>query len=203
FKHNLYINLTNQCPNLCRFCIKNKWDMKFHDHNLNLAGKEPTAKQVLTAIADDISKNRFFKELVFCGYGESTLRLQEMVEICTDLKQQMAEGKIHNFKIRLNTIGLGSLVAGRDITKDLKGLIDEINISLNTADPKQWVEIVRPQKKYEELGFEAVLDFIKKSTQTFQSTIVSGVDLEEIDKDELKKLAESLGAKFYLREFLD
>jgi len=115
----------------------------------------------------------------------------------------MAEGKIHNFKIRLNTIGLGSLVAGRDITKDLKGLIDEINISLNTADPKQWVEIVRPQKKYEELGFEAVLDFIKKSTQTFQSTIVSGVDLEEIDKDELKKLAESLGAKFYLREFLD
>ncbi len=203
FKHNLYVNLTNKCPNLCRFCIKNKWDMKFHEHNLSLEGQEPTAKQVLDAISDDVSKNGFFKGLVFCGYGESTLKLNEMVKICKFLKQQMSEGKIHNFKIRLNTIGLGSLVADKDITEDLKGLIDEINISLNTADPDQWIALVRPQKKYQENGFDAVIDFIKKSTQTFDSTIVSGVDLEEVDKDKLKKLAESLGAKFYLREFLD
>lgn len=203
FKHNLYVNLTNRCPNLCRFCIKSKWDMKFNEHNLNLQGNEPTANQVLDAITDDVAKNGFFKELVFCGYGESTLKLAEMVEICKSLKQQMADGKIHNFKIRLNTIGLGSLVANKDITQDLKGLIDEVNISLNTADPQQWIELVGPEKRYQEHGFEAVLDFIKQSTQTFDTTIVSGVDLPEVDKDKLKKLVESLGAKFYLREFLD
>ena len=49
FNDGVYINLTNRCPNLCVFCIKTKWQMDFHGNNLNLAGNEPTAQEVLRA----------------------------------------------------------------------------------------------------------------------------------------------------------
>ena len=85
FKNGLYINLTNRCPNLCVFCIKTKWHMQFDGHNLDLAGQEPSAEQVLQALDEELRKAPV-QEVVFCGYGECTMRLDTLLTIGRALK---------------------------------------------------------------------------------------------------------------------
>ncbi|MGB2579757.1 TatD family-associated radical SAM protein [Elusimicrobium simillimum] len=201
FKNSLYINLTNRCPNLCSFCIKTKWAMQFGGYNLNLAGKEPSAKEVLDLIYAGL-KEAPAEQIVFCGYGESTMRLPEMLEICDTLHADMASGRIPNMITRLNTVGLGSHIWGRNIVPELKGRINQIYISLNTADPGQWVKLVCPAKGYED-GFNSVVQFIKDCVGNFDRVVVSTVGGLGVDTAKMEQFVEDLGAEFYIREFLD
>lgn len=202
FKNALYINLTNRCPNACVFCLKNKFSMKFHQYNLNLCGKEPSASEVLAELYQGI-KEAPVEEVVFCGYGEPTMRLDVLLETARTLKEKMAKGDLPKFAIRLNTLGLGNLVYGRDITGDLASVLDKINVSINSPYKEEWNAIVRPKKEYVDKGYESVLDFIKLSAQKMDDVVVSIVDKQGIDAEKTKEIAEALGAKFYLREYID
>lgn len=201
FHGNLYINLTNRCPNACVFCIKTKFSMVFNGYNLNLEGKEPCADDVLEEIYRQ-SKEASVGEIVFCGYGEPTMRLETLLKIASTLKQKMAEGKYPQTPLRLNTLGLGNLVYGRDITGDLASVLDSVSISINSPQEEQWLKIVRPLPQYRENGYKSVLEFIKLLAQKMQDVTVTIVDKQGIDAAKTKALAESLGAKFRLREFI-
>jgi len=201
FHGNLYINLTNRCPNACVFCIKTKFSMVFNGYNLNLEGKEPCAEDVLEEIYRQ-SKEAPVGEIVFCGYGEPTMRLETLLKIALTLKQKMAAGKYPKTPLRLNTLGLGNLVYGRDITGDLASVLDSVSISINSPEEEQWLKIVRPLPQYRENGYKSVLEFIKLLAQKMQDVTVTIVDKQGIDAAKTKALAESLGAKFRLREFI-
>lgn len=202
FKNGLYINLTNYCPNLCAFCIKTKWHMRFDGHNLNLENADPSAAQVLALLDEEMQKSPA-KEIVFCGYGECTSRLDTLLEICRVLREKMRTGAYPPVKIRLNTNGLGNLLNKKDIVPALTNAVDEIYVSLNAQDEHTWRKIVRPAAGYED-GFESVKDFIRRCAQAgFAKVVASCVDKTGADADAVKKLAESLGAEFYLRSFLD
>ena len=69
FKNGLYINLTNRCPNLCAFCIKTKWHMQFDGHNLDLAGKEPSVREVLALLDKELSAGPAWKKWFFAAMG--------------------------------------------------------------------------------------------------------------------------------------
>jgi TatD family-associated radical SAM protein len=202
FKNALYINLTNRCPNACAFCLKNPLAMTFEGYNLNLGGKEPSARQTLDEIFKNLAQNSA-EEIVFCGYGEPTMRLDVLLEVAAKLKEGIAAGRLPAFKIRLNTIGLANLVYGRDVTGELAKVIDKINISINSPYEDEWRRLVRPAPQYLEEGYKSVLDFIKLCAQKIGETTVSIVDKQGIDAEETRKLASSLGAKFYLRGFID
>ncbi len=194
FKNGLYINLTNRCPNLCTFCIKTKWAMSFDGRNLNLQGKEPSSEEVIALIRKEMAA-KAADEIVFCGYGESTYRLKEMLEIAAAAKTEF-----NNIKIRLNTVGLGNVINGRNIVPELEGKIDEIFISLNSYDEEQWRALVRPSIKAEQ---KDVVDFIKKCLGHFKRVVISSVDNTGVDAAKMKAYVEGLGAEFYLRAFLD
>ena len=123
FKNGLYINLTNRCPNLCVFCIKTKWHMQFDGHNLDLGGVEPSAEEVLAALDQEL-KQATVQEVVFCGYGECTMRLDTLLQIARALKAAQTAGTYPPFKIRLNTNGLGNLINGHNIVPELKSAVD-------------------------------------------------------------------------------
>lgn len=203
YRHNdgIYINLTNRCPNLCAFCIKTKWNMQYEDYNLNLENKEPSAKEVLRLIYKAVDE-RPAKEFVFCGYGEPTYKLDELLEIAKDLKNKMAESLIPRATIRLNTVGLGNMIWKKNIVPDLAQNIDDIFISLNAADEKKWKELVRPKEGFED-GFSAVKEFIKECAGKFRRVVVSMVGSQGVDSAQMKTLVESLGAEFYERASLD
>ena len=197
FKGSFYINLTNRCPNACVFCAKSKGRKIFHGYNLDLGGKEPTAAQVLAEIDKQISEGFSPKEIVFCGYGEPTMALPVLLEAAKLIKAK------YSCPLRLNTLGLGSLVWGRDITKELAQYIDKINISLNATDNENWLKIVRPLPIYADVSFEAMQDFVRQASKNIKEVAVSVVSNQGIDTQKAKVLAEKLGAKFFVREYFD
>ena len=83
----LYVNLTNRCPTACVFCIKNSWKMNYRGSDLDLRGAKPSPEEVI-ALAKAQWKAAPFEELVFCGYGEPTLRLDVIKEVA---RQVVAE----------------------------------------------------------------------------------------------------------------
>ena len=202
FGDGVYLNITNRCPNLCAFCIKTKWHMDFHGNNLNLQGNEPTAGEVVAALDEELKKAPF-KEVVFCGYGEPTMRLDVLLFTAQTLKGWMAQAKYPPFQIRLNTNGLGNLINHKNIVPELRRVIDVVNVSLNAQNETVWRQIVRPAAGYED-GYEAVKTFLRDCAQAgFARVVASCVDQTGADAAAVGKIAKEAGAEFYLRSFLD
>ncbi|MBI5202660.1 MAG: radical SAM protein [Elusimicrobia bacterium] len=197
YKDGLYVNLTNKCPTACRFCIKFTWKMKYRGYDLKLRGHEPSIAEVMAGMeAED--RKRPFSEIVFCGYGESTYRLDDMIAICAEVKKRWPK-----VRRRLNTIGLGDAINKRPISKDLARGLDAVSVSINTADPKQWEDIVQPMPEFKATGFEAVKRFIRECAAAIPDTTVTAVEQPGVDIDACRVLAESLGARWRERPYLD
>jgi TatD DNase family protein len=185
-RNSLYINLTNRCSNVCDFCMRETYPI-VKGHNLGLK-KEPTAEEVIQAIGDPGK----YDEVVFCGYGEPTERLDELITIARFLK---SKGK----RIRLDTNGHGDLINGRPIIPELKGLIDTICISLNAETAEKYEEICKPV--FGKKTYPALIQFIKDAKQVIPNVQVSIVESPNIDTDKCKKIAEELGVDFRIRKY--
>lgn len=202
FQDGVYINLTNRCPNLCTFCIKTKWQMDFHGNNLNLVDGEPSASEVLCALEKELSAAPF-KEVVFCGYGEPTMRLDVLLFVAQTLKGWKAQFRYPPFTIRLNTNGLGNLINRKNIVPSLAAVLDAVNISLNAQDEETWRKLVRPHEEYQD-GYESVVEFIRQCVEAgIPRVVVSCVAQTGADEKAVEKIARGCGAQFYLRSFLD
>jgi TatD DNase family protein len=189
----LYINLTSRCPTACEFCIKFSWDYMYRGNNLKLP-QDPSVEKILAQTPADLS---VYREVVFCGYGESTYRLAEMKTLAAAFRGRGAR------KIRLNTVGLGNLINGRDIAPDLGTFVDTVSISLNTVDPVQYVNIMRPRPEFRDRALESVKDFIRACVRSVPETVVTGVALPGVDLAGVRAVAESAGADYRTRPVLD
>jgi len=201
YKDALYLNITNKCPTACVFCIKRKWKMQYRGYNLNLKNKEPSLKKILSAISKKFSEKKY-SEIVFCGYGEPTSRFEIIKKICKEIRKGNLKKVPKNIRIRINTNGLGNLVNGKNIIYEMIGLIDSLNISLNTLNKKQWLEIMAPMEKYRKDGFNSVIDFIKEAKNKIPEVVITAVDLKGIDIDRIKAFSKRNGLKFRLRPIL-
>lgn len=202
FGDNIYLNITNRCPNLCVFCIKTKWKMDFHGNNLNLAGNEPTALEILRVLEEEMRRAPF-NEIVFCGYGEPTMRLDVLLYVAQTLKGWQAQAKFPPFKIRLNTNGLGERINHKSIVQDLRRVVDIVNISVNAENEEKWRQLVRPEAEYQD-AYPDVLSFLQSCVEAhFDKVILSCVDKVGADTVALAKLAQKMGATLYVRSFLD
>ena len=93
---------------------------------------EPTAQQVIEQLGDV----KEYSEVVFCGFGEPTIKLNELIEIAKKVK---ADGG----RVRINTNGHANLYHGRNIVPELAGLVDVMSISLNAPTAKEYQKICR------------------------------------------------------------
>ena len=193
----LYLNLTNRCPVSCSFCVKVPWDYQFEGHDLRIKGPEPTAPALIAALKEKLDTSDYWREVVFCGFGESTYRLEEMKKVGLYLKTQHPE-----LRQRLNTVGLGSLIWARDITPELASFLDEVAVSLNTADEKQWVELMRPAPAYRATGFAASRLFAERCVAARIKTRITAVELPEVDLAPLQSYARKIKADFIARPVL-
>ena len=177
--------------------------MQFDGHNLDLRGKEPSAQEVLALLNEALQAGPAVEEVVFCGYGEPTMRLDILLEVGRSSKTAQAAGKYPPFSIRLNTNGLGNLINKRNIVPDLKTAVDKVFVSLNAQNETLWRKIMRPAAGYEN-GFLAVLDFIKTCASAgFKRVAASCVENTGADSEAVATLAQACGAQFHGREFLD
>jgi len=185
-RNSLYLNVTRSCSNLCSFCSRESSPI-VQGHYLGV-DKDPTAEEIIDAIGD-----RKPDELIFCGFGEPTIRLEVIKEVAKFAKSK-------KLKTRLNTNGHGSLIAGRDIVPELLGLIDVVSVSLNASTKDDYNKLCNPADP--EKAYPALLEFIKRSVEVMPSTIVTAVDVPTgADIDGVGKIAKELGADFRLRSF--
>lgn len=189
---NLYINLTNKCSNGCDFCVRNERS-SYYGNYLWLRHGDPTPEKVVAAVNGfgDLSR---FKEVVFCGFGEPTYKVAEMVALCDYFHEK-------GLKTRLNTNGQGNLINKRDIVPDLKGKIDFVNISLNASCVEKYQPICRSQ--FGEAGFAGLIEFAKlcrKNGVDCRFSIVDCIGEEEVEA--CKRLAESVKIPLYIRKYI-
>ena len=191
--HNgLYVNMTNRCPCACTFCLRQTKDEMNGSGSLWLE-REPTVDEVKAEFSRfDMSK---YSELVFCGFGEPTERLSDLLEAAEFVKSN------YDIPIRINTNGLSDLVNGCNTAPMYKDKIDVVSISLNTPDPKKYLELVRP--KFGEGSFEAMLKFAGNVKNYVQKVILSTVEttLTHDDEEKCRKICDDLGVTYRIRPF--
>lgn len=183
----LYLNITNRCTNRCTFCPKfASYRLKGHDLLLEA---EPTFERIMAAVGDLAGND----EVVFCGFGESLLRLELVECVAWELAQAGAT------RIRINTDGQANLVHGRNILPELAGLVDCISVSLNAPDAATYVQLCNTP--FGEEGFRGVCAFIREAKKWIPEVIASAVALPGVDLDACGALAASLGAPFRPRAY--
>lgn len=191
----IYINLTNRCTNDCIFCLRNdKSDVKGQE--LWLDDENSTAKDVIEQF-EKISPETPSSEIIFCGYGEPMLKLEELKEVAKYIKQKLPASKI-----RVNTNGHANFVYKRNVVPELEGLVDEFSVSLNGATQEEYNELSQP--KFDE-AYDEVKKFIKACADERISVVASVVDGYKGRRLDLKKceqIAKDLGAKFRVREWI-
>ena len=184
-RDSLYLNITNRCTNRCTFCTR-QYSNYVKGHNLKL-DSEPDAREIIDAIGD-ISA---YKEVVFCGYGEPTLRLGVIKKVAAYIKQK-------NGKVRLTTNGEGNLINGRHIAAELKGLLDRVSVSLNAPDAAAYNRLCWPV--FSESAYGAILDFITECKNEGMEAEITCLDIVgEAGVNGCRRIAEEMGAKFRLR----
>jgi TatD DNase family protein len=185
--NSLYINVTNRCNADCVFC-RRKEDPFLRGYNLGMKkSEEPPAEVYIQEIGDP----KQYDEIVFCGYGEPTIRWDVVKEIARYVKE-------NGGRTRLNTNGHGNYINRRDITPEMKGLIDVVSISFNSFDPGQYAEIM----KVDELHFYEMLSFAKKSKEFVEKVVMTVVDVEVIEIEKARKVVEEdIGAEFRIRHY--
>jgi TatD DNase family protein len=197
-RNSVYINLTNKCTNRCTFCPKyqaGESNFCVQGYNLELK-KEPAANEVISSVFRYYN----FKEIVFCGLGEPTLRLETLKEVAKAVKAASAGG----IKVRLDTDGLANAVYGRNAAAELEGLIDSVSISLNAQNGEFYDRICDPQiaKKGVD-AYASVLDFVGECKKYIKEVTVTAVDLPGLDIGYIENLAKKLGVNFKLRRYND
>ena len=185
-KNSLYINLTIRCNADCVFCDR-KGEAVIKGANLRIE-REPTSQEVIADIKDPTE----YDEIVFCGFGEPTIRLDTLKEISGWVK---AKGG----RTRLNTDGHGTIINKRNIVPELVGLIDAVSISLNSTDPQQYGDLMRIDgQRY----FPAMIEFAKEAVRLLPKVVMTVVDLNQVDKEKARQLVEDeIGAVFSARPY--
>lgn len=191
-RNSIYINMTNRCPCACTFCLRQNDDHVFNSGSLWLE-REPTVNEVCDSLDGwDLSK---YDEVVFCGYGEPTERLEDLLQVASYVKAKS------NIPIRINTNGLADLIAGEKVAEKLSGLIDTVSISLNATNKDDYFKIVRP--KFGIDSYDAMLSFTKDCTKYVPNVMMTVVDVvtSKEEQERSREICESVGASFRVRPF--
>ena len=193
-RRNLYVNITNECNCACTFCLRNMKKMA-EESSLWLKEK-PTLAQFKAAL-DEVPWD-YIKEVVFCGFGEPTMRLDILLALLRYVKEQHPA-----MLTRLNTNGLGELEYGREISADFAGVLDTISISLNASSAERYYELTRA--KYGLKSYEAMLVFAEHSKKYVPHVVLTIVDQVE-GPDEIARcqtICKDRGLTLRVREYED
>lgn len=196
-RHGLYVNLTNRCPCACDFCLRKNGPGIYGSGDLWL-DHEPTVEEAIASVDHFLlSQPEAFAELVFCGYGEPTERLDALLSVARHVREVAPR-----LPIRVNTNGLADLIHGRPTAQELKGLVDTVSISLNTPDPDEYFRVCHP--KFGPDSYAAMLDYTKACAGVVPKVVMTVVDepvTSKANQEKCRAIAESLGATLRVRPF--
>ena len=182
----LYLSITDRCTLACRFCPKTLGSMQVHDYDLSMDHR-PGVDEIIAAMGD-ISD---YSSIVFCGYGEPTLRLKVLLDVAREIKRR--EGHV-----RVNTDGLANLVNKRNVLPEMSGLVDALSVSMNAQNESVYnthCDAALPE------SWQAMLDFLALAPRWVPDVTATAINgLEGVDLEACRALARQLGVAFRQRE---
>lgn len=177
-RRSLYVNVTNECSNACTFCPRQLGNLTVKGHDLTL-GEPPSAGDVVVAL--ERAGIEGYDEIVFCGFGEPTLRLAVITDVARTVKERWQK------PVRLNTNGQGSALNGRSIVPELEGLIDSVSVSLDAPDAVTYDKLCRPTVKD---AFAQVCQFLRACKGHIPDVRATAVAVPGLDVEAIRRLAE-------------
>ncbi len=190
----LYINVTNRCTNRCDFCIRNNGDGAYGSDSLWLV-REPSEEEILESVFSHEVES--IPEIVFCGYGEPSVRLETVRSVALKIKE-----KYPNIKIRINTNGQSDLIYKCDTAPMYKDAFDMVSISLNAPTAARYQEICH--SVFGEKVLEKILEFAKNVNKYVQNVAFSVVK-ESLSEEEIEKcyeIADECGVRLRVRDLI-
>lgn len=195
----LYVNLTNKCNCNCEFCLRHgKAHGSIYTEDSLWLEREPTRQEAMDSfLGRDVCA---YREIVFCGYGEPTYRLDDILWLVDRLKERFGE-KLP--PVRINTNGHANLIQGRDVCPELKGRIDTLSISLNATNAPDYVALCHPIQG--EQAYQAMLDFARDAAAYVPNVVMTIVDKDKTEEEiqQCHKIAADLGVQLRVRSFID
>lgn len=193
----LYVNLTNKCDCACVFCLRHnghKGSIYADDLWLDHEPSRPEALEDL--LARDLPS---YRELVFCGFGEPTYRIDDICWLIDGLKERFGD-KLP--PVRINTNGHANLIHGRDVTPQFHGRFDTVSISLNGSTCQEYCAVTQPRDG--EKGWEAMLEFTRLCAAQVPHVMMTVVDKDKSEEElrRCRELAEGLGATLRVRAYI-
>ena len=192
--NNLYVNITNKCSNRCDFCIRKNGDGAYGSDSLWLE-REPSVEEILSSILSHNVSD--YDEIVFCGYGEPSYRLQDAVAVTKEVKRRFP-----NTLVRINTNGQSDLILGCDTAPLYEGAFDTVSISLNASSSEKYEQICRPD--FREMAFPAILSFaerVKKYVPSGKFSLVRQA-LSEAELRECERISKKTGVPLKIRDYI-
>lgn len=191
-KNGIYVNMTNRCPCACTFCLRQNGPGVYGSDSLWLE-REPTVQEVCDSLAK-WNLNQM-DEVVFCGYGEPTERLMDLLEVAAWLKAN------YTVSTRINTNGLADLIWEKDTAPLLEGKIDCVSISLNANNAEDFLKLTR--SKFGIGSYQAMLDYARNCTKYVPKVIMTVVDQVTTpeEQEESRRICESIGVTLRVRPF--
>ena len=189
----LYVNITNRCSNRCSFCIRNNGDGAYGSNSLWLQ-KEPSCDEIFFDIAARDPEK--YEELVFCGYGEPTERLDDLLTVAKRVKEH------YTIPIRINTNGQSDLLHGKDTAPMYHGVIDTVSISLNAPNAEEYDRVCH--SKFGTAAYNALLQFASNVKHYVPSVMLTVVDvaLTPSEIEECRTIAERCGVPLRVRKYI-
>lgn len=181
----LYLSITDRCTLDCAFCPKTREDFHVRGYDLTMDHR-PDVAEIIAAI-DDPTR---YDEVVFCGYGEPTLRLKVLLQVAAYIKQ-------HGGRVRVNTDGLVNLVHKDDMLPEMAKVVDALSVSLNAQDEATYERHCRPNLPG---SYQAMLRFLQEAPRYIPEVTATAIEgLEGVDIAACQQLAERLGVRFRKR----
>jgi TatD DNase family protein len=110
-----------------------------------------------------------------------------------------SRGRELGWRIRVNAQGFANQSAGRDVTKELAGIVDEIDVTLFGVNPKQHDELAYPAVGNE--GWEQIRDFVRCSVASGIETVCEFVAVPGFEPEPCREFARQLGARYDIRMY--
>jgi GTP 3',8-cyclase len=190
-KGNVYLNITNRCSCGCSFCLREFTDDVYGEPLV--LQDEPEADDVTRAIELEFLDGPA-DEVVFCGFGEPTMRLDVVLAVTEWLC-------VRRLRSRLDTNGHGQLLnPDVDVPAALAAVgLDAATVSLNAADPEQYDLICRPTFSK---AHRAVVRFAEQCARHGIETTLTAVDYPGADLPGCEAIAAKIGAGFRARRLV-
>ena len=181
----LYLNITDRCTLECRFCPKTRGEPHVQGYDLGLSHR-PTTEEIIASIGDPSR----YAEVVFCGFGEPTMRLKVLLEVAHWVK---ARGG----RVRVNTDGLANLVHKDDTLPLLAECVDALSVSMNAQNAEVYEEHCQPALPG---SYEKMLEFLREAPRYIPDVTATAIEgLPGVDIVACEQLATELGVKFRRR----